>query len=71
MNKVYLIETHPVSKEYFTDIHCGYVNITNKVEDARTFATYDFAQNTLIDIINSDYESEVTLYLSIVEFHVK
>lgn len=71
MKSIFLIETNPIIKEYFKDVHCGYITTENNIESARIFKSYEEAQNELNYIVLSDFESKKTLYLSIVSFQVK
>jgi hypothetical protein len=71
MKTIFLIETNPISKKYFTDIHCGYINESKKIKEAREFKSYDEAQKELNYIVLGGFDSCKTLYLSIVKFTVK
>ena len=71
MKTIFLIETDPINKMYFKDVHCGFINVSNSIEHSRQFKTYDNAQKILNDIVLNDYTSEKILYLSIVKFTVK
>jgi hypothetical protein len=71
MKTIYLIETNPIIKHYFSDIHCGYINEVGIIKNARHFNSYDAAQKELQYIVLGDFESEKTLYLSIIKLTVK
>ena len=71
MKTIFLIETDPIIKSYFSDVHCGYINDTNDIEEAQHYKNYEEAHERLTDIVKSDYDSKKTLYLSIVKFTVK
>ena len=68
MKTIYLIETHPTKKNFFTDISSGWINETNSIKLAKSFNSYKEAQKVLHDLVTSDYESADTLYLSIVSY---
>ena len=71
MKTIYLLETHPVKKEYYTDVHCGHVNTTKKINEAFVFDSYENALEQIKYLLTSDFESEYTLYMSIVKHYVK
>jgi hypothetical protein len=71
MKKIYLIETCPINKEFFTCFYSGFVNTTKDIEDAQNFKNYDDAQKRLQDIVLGGFDSKKTLYLSIVSFTIK
>ena len=71
MKTIFLVETHPVNKSYFSDVHVGWINETNSIEEAQHFTSYEEANKVLTDILTSNYSSKETLYLSIVHFEVK
>ena len=70
MKVIYVIETNPIVKEYFSDVHWGYINTVNNIEDTRQFNSYEDAQIHLDYIVTSDFECKGTLYLSIVKFNI-
>jgi hypothetical protein len=71
MKIIFLIETNPIKKRYFSDFHHGYINESKKIQDARQFKSYDDAQKELNVIVLGCFDSKETLYLSIVKFTVK
>ena len=71
MKTIFLIEVDPITKEYFKDVNCGYINNSHSIKDSKQFKTYQEASEQLTNIVISNYDSEKTLYLSIVKFIVK
>lgn len=71
MKTIFLIETSPIVKEYYSDVYCGFLNTTNTIERAMQFESYKQAQSQLNTIVLSDFEHDKTLYLSIVRYAVK
>lgn len=71
MKTIFLIETHPVKKKYYTDVHCGFINTSKKISQAKQYENHEDAQNDLIYIVTNDFDSKKTLYLSIVKLTVK
>ena len=71
MNTIYLIETDPINKEYYQDVHCGWVNTSNTISESRIYKSYEDAQKDIEYIVTGDFDSSKTLYLSIVKFITK
>jgi len=64
----YLIELHPLKKNYLKGYYSGYIQETNEIKEALHFASYKDAQKELIDIVRIN-QGEKELYISIVEFY--
>jgi len=71
MKTIFLIETDPINKSYFFDVHCGYITEVKNIESAQHYESYEKASEQLNYIVKGDFDSRKTLYLSIVKFQVK
>ena len=67
MKAIYVIELHPLKKNYLKGYFSGFIVDTNKIKDAKIFNTYYEAQKELQEIVRLNDNDE--LYISILEMY--